>query len=65
MFPIFVEDPSTWQRVRVPDTIVKECSEIIKFNSYNVKSIEELRLIDCYYHRMGYYGKPPILSVFE
>ena len=20
---------------------------------------------DCYYHRMGYYGEPPILSVFE
>ena len=53
---IFFEDPYTLQRVQVPPAIVRECAAFTRIQPDWVNTdTEKLELLDCYWHRMGYY----------
>ena len=67
MIPVFVDSPNTWEEIRVPNNIVEYCSKFTMIDPYNKNnnSTEELKLIDCYYYKMGYYGKLPINPIFK
>ena len=53
---IFFVDPMTLQKVQVPPAIVRECVEFTRIQpDWNIPDNDDLRLLDCYWHRMGYY----------
>lgn len=60
---IFIQEPITWERVQVPTEVVEYCEKFTRLDPYNIQnSIEELRLVDCYWMNMSYYD---IIPVFE
>ena len=74
--PITIPEPLTWREIDVPPAIVRICDEYEPtIDAYNVTtSLEELKMLDCYWHQMGYYGKVhpipvipyhPIVKEFE
>ena len=67
MIPIFVDNPNTWEEMRVPNNTVEYCCEFTGLDPYNKNNnpTEELRLVDCYYYHMEYYGELPVIPVFE
>lgn len=68
MIPVFVDDPNTWTKIEVPPEIVRICKDFTLIDPYNDDNTvsEKLRLIDCYWYNMGYYGGvPPIFPLFE
>lgn len=55
---IFVENPNDWGRhVEVPPAIVRYCENYTMLDRHH--DSENLRLIDCYWYNMGYYGDGP------
>ena len=52
---IFFEDTYTLQRVVVPPAIVRDCSEMFDIDPRTDDDTDQLRMLDCYWHRMGYY----------
>ena len=51
--PFFIEEPNTFERVKVPQEIVFYCDD--RTNNVNR---EDLQYIDCVWMHMGYYGVP-------
>ena len=56
MIPIFVEEPITWKKIQVPPSIVQYCKDFTLLDP--IKDKDNLRLIDCYWMHLGYYGVP-------
>ena len=53
---IFVEEPVTWKQIAVPPSIVRECAEFTHQDPDSKDDLSRLILLDCYWHKMGYYG---------
>lgn len=55
--PITIPEPLTWREIEVPPAIVRFCDEYEStIDAYNVTTaLEELKMLDCYWHKMGYY----------
>jgi len=57
MIPIIITEPITWQKIEVPQKIVQHCAKFTMLDPYdtNQLSINNLRLLDCYWYNMNYY----------
>mgnify|MGYP003123114173 CR=1 FL=1 len=68
IFPIIVPEPITWNKVEVPYEIVSFCKDYTWVDPYKEdnNNVDELKLLDCYWHKMGYYGnEDSYYSVFH
>jgi hypothetical protein len=56
MIPVIIQEPITWDKISVPHDIVRYCADWTNENPYiiNYKDVE-LKLLDCYWFKMGYY----------
>jgi len=63
MIPIIIQEPLHWKPIEVPAAIVRQCDDYYPYiDAYNINDpTEELMMLDCYWHNMGYYDtKHPI-----
>ena len=54
--PYYIEDPTTYRKVEVPEVILYYCDDF----TYDADR-DDLRYIDCVYMHMGGYGNDPKL----
>ena len=67
IFPIIVEEPITWKKIEVPVEIVRECKEYTNKDPYNRANDDYIKLVllDCYWHKMGYYNSNGRLNLIR
>jgi|TARA_B100000902_G_C27072587_1_gene794802 hypothetical protein len=64
VIPITIEEPITWDKIEVPPAIVRYCADWTKENPYiNNTAYVELKLLDCYWFKMGYYNDEGHLKI--
>jgi hypothetical protein len=61
--PFYIEDPNTWQPVKVPYDIVQYCDTFAPMIDRDAPMVdrEDLQYVDCVWMHMGYYGNDPKL----
>ncbi len=64
MIPIIIQEPINWDKVQVPAEIVLRCGEYTREDPHNQNNsdLAELKLLDCYWQKMGYYEGDNILN---
>ncbi len=67
IFPIIVDEPITWKKIEVPVEIVRECKEYTNKDPYNRANDDYIKLVllDCYWHKMGYYNSNERLNLIR
>ena len=60
---IFVEEPVTWKQIAVPPSIVRKCADITHQDPHSKDNLSRLILLDCYWHKMGYYNDEGLINV--
>tara|TARA_B100001964_G_scaffold126894_1_gene140331 strand:+ start:34 stop:285 length:252 start_codon:yes stop_codon:yes gene_type:complete len=61
---IIVQDPLTWDNIKVPPAIVRYCADWTKEDPYKKNTADvELELLDCYWHKMGYYNDEGLINI--
>ena len=62
MFPIYIQQPPSvvFAVDEIPVEIVQYCADFTQLDPYDQynKMQQDLRLVDCYWMNLGYYGTP-------